>query len=223
MASSHITPENKIIVAQQKTGRRLLIPLHRDLEAALAVAKRDHLSIITTVYGKSFTVDGFSQWMRDAIKDAGLPLDCQPHGLRKATGRRLAEAGATAKMITSVLSHTTLAEAERYRLALPREARISNCIKHLPQSLGKSPGIVLQGVSARLPKQLVQYDDSPFATGSHHHAVGPFAAAVAARARGPRTQKAKTLPARPLAGLIRTTSSAISKKSSVASAITRER
>ena len=66
------------------------------------------------MYGKPFTVDGFSQWMRDAITDAGLPLECQPHGLRKATGRRLAEAGATAKMIMSILGHTTLAEAERY-------------------------------------------------------------------------------------------------------------
>src|SRR6266540_7085762 len=58
--------------------------------------------------------DCFSQWMRDAITDAGLPLDCQPHGLRKATGRRLAEAGATAKMIMAILGHTTLAETERY-------------------------------------------------------------------------------------------------------------
>ncbi len=114
MAWSHIAPENRIAVAQQKTGRRLLIPLHRDLLSALAVAKRDHVSIITTAYGQSFSVDGFSQWMRDAITDAGLPLGCQPHGLRKATGRRLAEAGATAKMIMPVLGHTTLAEAERY-------------------------------------------------------------------------------------------------------------
>jgi integrase len=59
-------------------------------------------------------VDGFSQWMRNAIADAGLPVECQPHGLRKATGRRLAEAGATAKMIMSVLGHKSLAEAERY-------------------------------------------------------------------------------------------------------------
>ena len=29
------------------------------------------------------------RFMRDAIKAAGLPLDCQPHGLRKAAGRRL--------------------------------------------------------------------------------------------------------------------------------------
>jgi integrase len=114
MAWSHITPENKITVVQQKTGRRLLISLHRDLLTALAAAKRDHVSILTTTYGKPFTVDGFSQWMRDAITDAGLPLECQPHGLRKATGRRLAEAGATAKMIMSILGHTTLAEAERY-------------------------------------------------------------------------------------------------------------
>jgi hypothetical protein len=52
--------------------------------------------------------------MRDAIADAGLPLGCQPHGLRKATGRRFAEAGATAEMIVSVLGHPTRAEAERY-------------------------------------------------------------------------------------------------------------
>jgi integrase len=114
MAWSHITAENKIVVVQQKTGRRLLIPLHRDLLIVLAAAKRAHVSILTTMYGKPFTVDGFSQWLRDGITDAGLPLDCQPHGLRKATGRRLAEAGATAKMIMSILGHTTLAEVERY-------------------------------------------------------------------------------------------------------------
>jgi integrase len=114
MAWSHITAENKIMVVQQKTCRRLVIPLHRDLLTALAAGRRDHVSILTTVYGKPFTVDGFSQWMRDAITQAGLPLDCQPHGLRKATGRRLAEAGATAKMIMAILGHTTLAEAERY-------------------------------------------------------------------------------------------------------------
>jgi integrase len=114
MSWSHMTPDSKIIVSQQKTGLRLLVPLHRDLLATLAAVKREHISILTTMYGKPFTVDGFSQWMRDAITDAGLPFGCQPHGSRKATGRHLAEAGATAKMIMSVLGHTTLAEAERY-------------------------------------------------------------------------------------------------------------
>jgi integrase len=85
-----------IRVVQQKTGRKLAIPLHRELLTALAAANRDHITIVNTEYGKPFTVDGFSQWMRAAITAAGLPLECQPHGLRKAAGRRLAEAGCTA-------------------------------------------------------------------------------------------------------------------------------
>jgi enterobacteria phage integrase len=106
--------EGTIRLVQQKTGRRLRIPLHRDLVAILAAADRDHVTIVNTEYGKPFTVDGFSQWIRDAITAAGLLLDCQPHGLRKAAGRRLADAGCTAHEIMAVLGHKTLAEAERY-------------------------------------------------------------------------------------------------------------
>jgi enterobacteria phage integrase len=91
-----------------------MIPLHRDLLAVLAAAERDHMTIVNTEYGKPFTVDGFSQWIRNAITAAGLPLDCQPHGLRKAAGRRLAEAGCTAHEIMAILGHKTLAEVERY-------------------------------------------------------------------------------------------------------------
>jgi len=106
--------EETIRVVQQKTGRKLTIPLHRNLLAVLAAAERDQVTIINTEYAKPFTVGGFSQWFRDAITAAGLPLDCQPHGLRKAAGRRLAEAGCTAHEIMAVLGHKTLAEAERY-------------------------------------------------------------------------------------------------------------
>jgi succinylglutamate desuccinylase len=49
-------------------------PLHRDLLTTLAAANRELVSILTTMYRKPFTVDGFSQWMRDAIAAAGLPL-----------------------------------------------------------------------------------------------------------------------------------------------------
>jgi enterobacteria phage integrase len=114
MAQTHITPDRKIRIKQQKTGRELLIPLHRDTIEALGAHEMQHIVIITTAYGKPFTVDGFSGWMRDAISSADLPLDCKPHGLRKAAGRLLAEAGATAKMIMAILGHTTLSEAERY-------------------------------------------------------------------------------------------------------------
>ncbi|KLK90291.1 integrase [Microvirga vignae] len=105
---------NSIRVVQQKTGAKLTIPMHRNLVGVLAAAGRQHVTILNTAYGKPFTVDGFSGFMRDAITEAGLPLECQAHGLRKAAGRRLAEAGCTAHEIMSVLGHKTLAEAERY-------------------------------------------------------------------------------------------------------------
>jgi hypothetical protein len=59
--------ETSIRVLQQKTGTKLTIPLHRDLIALLAVAHRDHVTILNAYYGRPFTVDGFGQWMRDAI------------------------------------------------------------------------------------------------------------------------------------------------------------
>jgi integrase len=101
-----------IRVIQQKTGTKLTIPLHRELLAVLAAAKRDHVTIINTEYGKPFSVDGFSQWMRAAIKAAGLPLECQPHGLRKAAGSQ--RPGCSANEIMSMLGHRTLTDAERY-------------------------------------------------------------------------------------------------------------
>jgi integrase len=99
---------------RNKTGVGVDLGLHSELQKALAAAPRDHVTIINTRYGKPFTVDGFSQFMRDAITEAGLPLDCKPHGLRKTLGRRMADAGCSAHEIMAALGHTTLAEAERY-------------------------------------------------------------------------------------------------------------
>jgi integrase len=99
---------------RNKTGVGVDIGLHSELQRALAAASRDHVTIINTEYGQPFTVGGFSGFMRDAITNAGLPLDCQPHGLRKTLGRRMADAGCSAHEIMAALGHTTLAEAARY-------------------------------------------------------------------------------------------------------------
>jgi hypothetical protein len=80
----------------------------------VSVSLKCHVTIINTEFGKPFTVDGFSQFMRDAITEAGLTLDCKPHGLRKTLGRRMADAGCSAHEIMAALGHTTLSEAERY-------------------------------------------------------------------------------------------------------------
>lgn len=100
---------------RRKTGFPVVVEKAISLKKALDALKRVHFCIITTEYGKPFTVDGFSGWMRDAIKAAGIvDLKCQPHGLRKTFGRLLADAGATAHEIMAAMGHLTLAEAERY-------------------------------------------------------------------------------------------------------------
>ena len=90
------------------------------------------MTILTSALGKPFSVHGFACWMRDAITAADLPLDVQPHGLRKAAARRLAEAGCTAHEIMAMTGHKSLAEAERYtrqadqaRLARSAVARLT--------------------------------------------------------------------------------------------------
>jgi integrase len=99
---------------RHKTGVAVEMAVADDLQKALAATPRKHITVINTEYGKPYTVDGFSRFMRDAISAAGLPLECQPHGLRKTLGRLMADAGCTAHEIMASLGHTTLAEAERY-------------------------------------------------------------------------------------------------------------
>jgi enterobacteria phage integrase len=122
---------DSIKVVQQKTGAKLMIPLHAELRAIVSQTKREHVAILFNGRGKAFTAPGFSVWMRKAITAAGLPIECQPHGLRKAAGRRLAEAGCSSRELMAVLGHKTLAEAERYtrdadqvRLATAAVARL---------------------------------------------------------------------------------------------------
>jgi integrase len=134
---------------RHKTGVQVDTDVSDDLAKALEATPRKHVCVITTAYGKPFTVDGFSGFMRDAISKAGLPLDCQPHDLRKTLGRLLADAGATAHDIMAALGHTTLAEAEHYTREADRrrggkravvklnEHRKNKLSQTTPQSLGK--------------------------------------------------------------------------------------
>ena len=103
-----------IRVVQQKQAVKLTIPLHPRFAAELAVTKRRHVALLVTVYGAQFSVKGFGQFMSDAIRTAKLPARCKAHGLRKASARRLAEAGCTEIQIASITGHKTLAEIERY-------------------------------------------------------------------------------------------------------------
>jgi hypothetical protein len=110
-----------IRLAQRKTGAKLSIPIHASLSRLLTLADRNHATILATAYGKPFSVKGFGNMVSTAIRDAGLPRRCKPHGLRKAAARRLAEAGCSTSEIMAITGHKTLAEVERYTRAAEQE------------------------------------------------------------------------------------------------------
>lgn len=64
-----------IRVTQQKTGAKLEIPVHAELKAILDATSRKHLAILTTEYGKAFSVAGYGAWINGAIRAAGLPSE----------------------------------------------------------------------------------------------------------------------------------------------------
>lgn len=110
LGRQHVS-EGRISVVQAKTDVRLRIPVHRDLQSEIDQASG--LTFLMTQYGRPFSRAGFTAWFVSRAKLAGLE-GRTPHGLRKACGRRLAEAGCTAKQIAAVLGHQTLDEVETY-------------------------------------------------------------------------------------------------------------
>lgn len=75
---------------------------------------------MVTHRGEPYTAPGFGNWFRELCDQAGCS-DVSAHGLRKATGRRLAEIGCSEKQIAAILGHATLKEVTRYTAAANRK------------------------------------------------------------------------------------------------------
>jgi integrase len=103
-----------IHVTAQKTKTPLAIPITPELaEAINAAAPSEHVVFLVSERGQAFTGRGFSQWFRRQCREAGLK-GLSAHGLRKATCRRLAEAGCSVNEIAAISGHASLAEVARY-------------------------------------------------------------------------------------------------------------
>ena len=105
--------QGMISVAQQKTGERLLLPIHRDLAAVLETIPRVGTNIVHREDGRSYTGSGFSSIFQREKRRLGLG-GLQFHGLRHTAAARLAEAGATDREIMAILGHRTAAMVSRY-------------------------------------------------------------------------------------------------------------
>jgi len=89
------------------------IPLYPELAKIIAATPPQHMTFLTTEYGKPFAPKGFGNKFREWCNQAGL-AHCSAHGLRKAIATRLAEAGATPHEIMAITGHRSLEEVERY-------------------------------------------------------------------------------------------------------------
>jgi len=105
--------EGMILVRQQKTSKRLLIPIHPVLWQHLKDLDRDAPAFLMNGHGRPFTPAGTGARMRKWCDRAGLS-DCTSHGLRKACTTRLAEAGTPDPEIMAVTGHTDPSQVSVY-------------------------------------------------------------------------------------------------------------
>jgi integrase len=121
-----------IRVVQEKTGVELSIQIHPDLAEAIKAGPTKGLNLIGDGHGRPIKRAALSHLMRQAIRAAGLPDRCVPHGIRKATLRTMAEHGASAKQLAAVSGHKTTKELDRYTAAADQPTLAGAGIASLP-------------------------------------------------------------------------------------------
>lgn len=125
---------NRIQYQPEKGGKEIWLPLATQLRDAIDAMPSIGIStFLVTEAGKPFSKAGFGNWFRDQCDAAGLN-HCTAHGLRKAIARRLAENGATQKMIKSVGGWTNDRQVATYTV----DADQAHLAKVALQSLSKS-------------------------------------------------------------------------------------
>jgi integrase len=127
MGRQHID-DGILTVRQDKTGVKLAIPVHSDLQAIIDATPGENLTFLTTDRGEPFGGPNFSNYFREWCDAAGLPKECSVHGLRKAACRRLAEAGCSANEIAAISGHASLREVERYTKAVDQARMARNAM-----------------------------------------------------------------------------------------------
>ncbi len=134
-----------LTIVQRKTGQEVSIPLHRDLKSLIDTLPKDSPTFLVGERGGSLTPESFTNWFRDCVKEVTdadgnrlLPDGLSPHGLRKATCRRLAEAGCTAHEIMAISGHKTLSEVTRYTVAASRKHLAERAMSSLDRTVQAS-------------------------------------------------------------------------------------
>jgi integrase len=98
--------DGSISVVQQKTGKKLRIPMHRNLRELLLEIPKRTVTVLSNTRGQPWTPDGFkTSWGKELDRDAMKPIreaGLVFHGLRKSAVVFLLEAGCTDAEVSAI-------------------------------------------------------------------------------------------------------------------------
>jgi integrase len=137
MGRQHLR-DGVLYVRQEKTGAEVFVPILPPLQAALNALPASNMTFLVTTHGKPYTAAGFGNWFRECCNEAGLK-GLSAHGLRKATCRRLAEAGRSASEIAAITGHRTLRMVQRYTEAADRRRMAKAAMEGMYECFGEQP------------------------------------------------------------------------------------
>jgi integrase len=118
-------------LVQQKTGARLWIPMHRALQATVAIQTKKAVTILTDENGLPWDANEFSKAFRLACNAAGVPDKYVFHGLRKNATRALLEAGCTKDQAKAITGHTTDEMVNHYAKQIDQKKMAKAAIRKL--------------------------------------------------------------------------------------------
>jgi integrase len=127
---------NELVLHHEKNNSGTIVPIGPDLLEALRTFPSGAQVYLETQYGKPFTPTGFYNWFKRACVKAGI-AHCSPHGLRKATSRRLAEAGATVLEGRAVTGHKTDREFAKYAESASKRALAGKAMANVHEKFAK--------------------------------------------------------------------------------------
>jgi integrase len=113
-----------ISTVKSQHKNHLKIPIHPELQRHLDLVPRSQATFLATISGEDRGAKGFTNWLREAAHETGLPKDSSLHGLRHTACHRLVEAGCTVHEIQAITGHRNLAQMETYTRDL-NQARLA--------------------------------------------------------------------------------------------------
>lgn len=133
----HNREGDRLVLRHEKNSAETTIRILPQLEEALAPFEGMDGTYLKTQFGKSFTSNGFGNWFRRRVDEAGLPPECSAHGLRKAMSRILAESGVTNQEGRAVTGHKTDREFTRYAEKANKAGMADNAMANVEKRLAK--------------------------------------------------------------------------------------